>query len=86
MDDGSIKPHKEIFWFKEHHDPHIRTYDYDEFGNNTLMKIGIFEDESNSIRFEYEYDSKGNWIEKRHFGGDGKLLTVYTREIKYFDE
>ena len=34
--------------------------------------------------FDYVYDNKNNWIEKKTFNKNGKLLTITKREIVYY--
>lgn len=87
QNDTLNKPYKEIFIDHEHHQSHYRSFKYDEFGNKILMTIGNFSGEKQAEnRYEYIYDHFGNWIEKRHYGRNGKLATVYTREIMYFED
>lgn len=53
----------------------LRTY---YFLEDELMQF------SSEYKYEYEYDSKGNWI-KRTTTQDGKLFLIETRKIEYFE-
>jgi hypothetical protein len=61
-------------------------YEYNEQGDKTLRQIsdaeGIVED-YNYMRYEYEYDEKGNWIQKTEFLKNGNSLDATKREIEY---
>lgn len=58
-----------------------QSYEYDDNGN----MIKVFDEESKLIRFfEYVYDNRKNWIELKSYNSNGKLYSVYKREISYY--
>jgi len=61
-------------------------YEYNKQGDKTLRQIsdaeGIVED-YNYMRYEYEYDEEGNWIQKTEFLKNGNSLDATKREIEY---
>ena len=60
-------------------------FEYDEYNNVVKMIIGRFDTDKESInRYEYVYDAKVNWIEKKHFGWRGRVSTVFKRDIEYY--
>lgn len=54
-------------------------YEYDSFGNETK-----YIDYGTNHIYKYEYDSRGNWVEKTIIN-DGVPLIKKTRAITYFD-
>ncbi len=77
---------KEVLIWTKYNDSFYNEFEYNENDNFNKMIIGNFNKNETSInRYEYDYDQKGNWIEKRHFGWKGKLSTVFRREIKYYE-
>lgn len=74
-----------IFWPK-YNNSSYNEFEYEESGNVVSMKIGNFVGLDPSInRYEYVYDIRGNWTEKKHIGWRGKLSTVFRREIEYYE-
>ena len=62
----------------------ILTRTYDKHGNIlSELKRSNKEKEDYSIRFEYVYDLKGNWIKKKKYRND-ELLIETERIIKYY--
>ena len=85
-DTVSSKIFKEVLIWTKYNDSFYNEFEYNVKENFTKMIIGNFNKNDTSInRYEYDYDKKGNWIEKRHFGWRGKLSTVFRREIEYYD-
>ena len=77
---------KEVLIWTKYDDNFYNEFEYDKNGNIIAMIIGNFTDDKKSInKYEYVYDDKNNWIEKRHFGWRGNLSTVFRREIGYSD-
>lgn len=56
-------------------------YKYDKYGN--IIKIYNGEQKLTGW-FEYVYDRKKNWIEKKCYNSRGKLYNVFKREITYY--
>ena len=82
----SLNKFKEIVIGTKHDISFYNEFEYNEKNNLIKMIIGNFNNNDTSInRYEYDYDKRGNWIEKRHFGWRGKLSTVFRREIKYYE-
>ena len=76
----------EIFFCPKYNNSSYNEFEYEESGNVVSMKIGNFVGSEPSInRYEYVYDIRGNWTEKKHFGWRGKLSTVFRREIEYYE-
>lgn len=66
--------------------------EYDEYYNQTIYKSYYNGDISKDMKFEYEYDKKGNWIKKDAFVNDlsnksDEFIKVYTetRKIEYYE-
>lgn len=61
-------------------------YKYND--NNDLVEEKVTDLKKNevtqSINYNYIYDNKNNWIEKKTFNKNGKLLTITKREIVYY--
>ena len=61
-------------------------YEYNDQGDRTLRQIsdadGVVED-YNYMRYEYDYDKKGNWIQKVEYLKNGNSLDATKREIVY---
>ncbi|GHA45859.1 hypothetical protein GCM10007103_28740 [Salinimicrobium marinum] len=77
---------KEIVIWTKHDNSFYNEFEYDKNGNVITMIIGNFSEDKKSInRYEYIYDDRNNWIEKRHIGWRGKLSTVFKREIRYYE-
>ncbi len=75
----------EIIIWNKYNTSSYNEFEYDKNGNVVLMKIGNFVGLKPSVnKYEYVYDKKGNWIEKKHFGWRGRLSTVFRREIEYY--
>ena len=65
---------------------------FDKFYNQTLVKYynnGLLERE---LKYEYEFDNRGNWIERKAFmkeyagqNKNWKPVYIETRKIEYFD-
>lgn len=68
---------------------HSEQWQYDTQGNLILHKIHQENGKDQEIRFQYEYDSYGNWTKKSQFRvhSDGTLEPMETlaREIEYYD-
>lgn len=61
-------------------------YKYNEKLDAVEVSFGNFSnDKKLANKYEYAYDKNGNWTEKRHYGGRGKLAAVFKREISYYD-
>jgi len=85
-DTVSSKIFKEVLIWTKYNDSFYHEFEYNENENFEKMIIGNFNKNETSVnRYEYDYDKKGNWIEKRHFGWRGKLSTVFRREIEYYE-
>lgn len=77
---------KEIVIWTKHDNSFYNEFEYDKNGNVITRIIGNFSDDKKSVnRYEYVYDDRNNWIEKRHFGWRGKLSTVFKRDIRYYE-
>lgn len=61
-------------------------YEYNDYGDKTLRQTsdaeGVVED-YNYMRYEYDYDKKGNWIQKIEYLKNGNSLDATKREIEY---
>lgn len=76
----------EIMIWTKHNNSFYNQFEYDKNGNVITMIIGNFSDDKKSVnRYEYVYDDKNNWIEKRHFGWRGELSTVFKRDLRYYE-
>lgn len=76
---------REIVIWTKYDNAFYNEFEYDKNGNVITMIIGNFSDDKKSInRYEYIYDNRNNWIEKRHIGWRGKLSAVFKREIRYY--
>jgi len=65
--------------------------EFDKFYNQTLVKFYVSGALNREMKYEYEFDNKGNWIErnvflKQDFGQDKNwiLIFVETRKIVYY--
>lgn len=65
---------------------------FDIYYNQTLLKFYNKASLNKEMKYEYDFDSKGNWIErkvilKEYFGNDKRwlLVAVKTRNINYFE-
>lgn len=64
---------------------------FDKFYNKTLVRLYKDNVLDKEMRYEYEFDNKGNWMRKDTFlkehPGDKKAVLVYkeTRKIEYYD-
>lgn len=76
---------KKVWIMPEHNHSSYYEFEYDKNGNQIKRISGNFKNnETTIIRYEYIYDKKENWIEKRFFSWRGTLVSVYRREIKYY--
>ena len=54
---------------------------------NTLIEERVFNNEDQfrySMTYEYQYDEKGNWIQRLEYV-DGKLMYLTERKLEYYD-
>ena len=84
-DSTSNQRFKELIIWPKFNDSFFMVFDYDQYGNQISWKQEWFDrEEISTSRTEYEYDSENNWIEKRFFNYENKLIHVVKREITYF--
>jgi hypothetical protein len=63
---------------------HTQSYIYNKDGyTDTETTSYVGDPQKLTLKYKYELDSKGNWIEKQEFM-DGHLFSVTTREISYY--
>jgi hypothetical protein len=63
------------------------SYEYNKQGDQTLTKrviAGKEEKDYSQMRYEYDYDEKGNWIQKIEYLKNGESSNVTKREIEYY--
>lgn len=64
---------------------------FDKFYNKTLVRIYKSNEFNQEMKFEYEFDKKGNWIQrdvfKKEHSEDNKTILVYKeiRKIEYYE-
>jgi len=82
------KEFKKITIWAKYNNSYYSAHEYDKNYNSIKKTTGRFDTNKTSVsRCEYDYDNRGNWVEKRLFDwGDGKLKTVYKRDVIYYNE
>lgn len=61
-------------------------YEYDIEGNIIKVKSVNNKEETQFTKFDYTYDSKGNWTEKVEIDGEGNQIKIMKRKIYYYGE
>ena len=69
-------------------------YQYDQMGNITnyeksvseyvRLERGLESNIAQNIRYEYLYDAKQNWLERREYGANDKPQQIRLRQISYY--
>jgi hypothetical protein len=60
----------------------VKTYTLDKFGNPTDVIVTNILEQTSKIKFNYTYDSHGNWTTREEVRNE-KIFEMVTREILY---
>lgn len=58
--------------------------EYDKFCNVIKKSFQSDNFKTNDLKFEYIYDNRGNWIERKSFNFGGKIYSITKRTLTYY--
>lgn len=73
--------------FEERKETYREIYFFDKFGNVTEKKChgtGLVGESDFTLKYQYEYDTAGNWVKKESYNSSGNLERFETRSITYW--
>lgn len=84
IDDHNARKESEIVEDIQQEKKHISKFIYNEKGDASNTFVIINGKKNLFLTFEYIYDTNGNWIERRTYNKDKKLVSVTKRGIEYY--